>query len=244
MIYFTFKVNRHSFCKIYLFYMPGRKIPLVTGSTYHIFNRGVAKMPTFTDRLEYERAIELIKYYRFENPPLKYSVLLSLPRIDQDNVFISMKKNNQRLVRIACFVLMPNHFHFILTQLVDGGISRFMSDFTNSFTRYVNTKKKRPGPLFQGTFKSVPVLTEEQILHLSRYQHLNPLTDGIVDSFTDLINYQYSSIQYYLGVKNDDFIDTSTVLSSFKKPQGYMKFMENQEDYQKKLSRIKKMFLD
>ncbi|OGK17573.1 hypothetical protein A3D80_01615 [Candidatus Roizmanbacteria bacterium RIFCSPHIGHO2_02_FULL_40_13b] len=224
--------------------MPGRKTPLVTGSTYHIFNRGVAKMPTFTDGSEYERAIELVKYYRFENPPLKYSILVSLPRFDQNSIISSMKKNNQPLVRIISFVLMPNHFHFTLTQLVEGGISKFMSNFTNSFTRYVNTKKKRPGPLFQGTFKSVLIDTEEQLLHLSRYQHLNPFTNGVVDSFDDLINYPYSSLPHYLGIEYDDFVDTSSVLSSFKKSNGYRKFIENQKNYQRKLARIKKIFLD
>lgn len=201
-------------------------------------------MPTFTDRSEYERAIGLMNYYRFANPPIKYSAFVDLSDSQQNSILKSLKDKDDQLVTIITFVLMPNHFHFTLKQLVDGGISKFMSDFTNSFTRYVNTKKKRPGPIFQGTFKSVLIDSEEQLLHLSRYQHLNPLTDGVVTRFEELVIYPYSSFNNYLGKKIYDFVDSEAVLAFFNDNQTYRKFVENQKDYQRRLGQIKKIVLE
>ena len=76
-------------------------------------------------------------------------------------------------MEIICYCLMPNHLHLLLRQLMDGGISKFMSNFANSYTRYFNTKSKRKGPVFEGKFKAKRIETDEQLLHLSRHIHLN-----------------------------------------------------------------------
>jgi putative transposase len=76
---------------------------------------------------------------------------------------------------------MPTHIHLVLRQLKDGGISKFMSNILNSYSRYFNIKHNRKGPLWEGRFRKVLVGSDEQLLHLTRYVHLNPVTACLVD---------------------------------------------------------------
>lgn len=224
--------------------MPGRKTPLIEGQFYHIFNRGVAKLPTFTNKKEYERALIIIDYYRFANTPLKLSKFLYLPLTTQKEILTKLKKDNDLFTRIHSFVLMFNHFPFTLEEIVPGGISKFMADFTNSYTRYINVKKDRNGALFQGSFKSVLIESEEQLLHLSRYHHLNPYTEGIVNPIQEILSYEYSSLIDFTGNQVHNFVYTELILSHFKSRNNYRKFVLNQRDYQRKLGMLKKLTLE
>ena len=139
---------------------------------------------------------------------------------------------------------MPNHFHLLLEQSVDNGISNFMSKFANSYTRYFNTKNKRIGPIFQGKFKSVLVETESQLLHLSRYIHLNPYSAGLAENINQLDKYQYSSLPEYLHLTNTNYCQKDIVLSYFKQKNSYRNFVYDHADHQRNLQNIKKVMLD
>jgi putative transposase len=142
--------------------MNQRKIPLVIGEYYHIFNRGVARAPTFIKKGDYVQAIASMFYYRNVKSPMKFSRLKELSLSERADV-LNRTKGSDKLVEIVCYCLMPNHFHILLKQLSENGISIFISHFTNSYTKYVNTKNERAGPLFQGSFKSVHIETTDQL---------------------------------------------------------------------------------
>ncbi|TSC97237.1 MAG: putative transposase [Candidatus Berkelbacteria bacterium Licking1014_2] len=78
----------------------------------------------------------------------------------------------------------------MLKQIVSGGITNFMKRVQNSYTRFYNEKNKRVGTLYQGTFKAVAIKNDEQLLHVSRYIHLNPYAARLTD---DIEKYQWSS---------------------------------------------------
>ena len=80
----------------------------------------------------------------------------------------------QRVVDLICFCLMPNHFHLLLRQIEEDGIVKFVRNFQIGYSRYLNEKEKRSGALFEGQFKAVRVENDEQLIHVSRYIHLNP----------------------------------------------------------------------
>ena len=136
---------------------------------------------------------------------------------------------------------MPNHFHFLLQQKVDGGITDFVSKISNSYTKYFNTKNQRIGPLLQGEFKSVYIETNEQLIHVSRYIHLNPLVSFLTDN---LETYQWSSYLEYLKEVKNNTCSKGIILDQFKSPQDYKQFVLDQENYGKKLEMIKHQLLD
>lgn len=133
---------------------------------------------------------------------------------------------------------MPNHFHLILKQLTDNGVSRFVSNVSNGYAKYFNTKHQRVGPLFQGPFKAVRVETDEQLLHLTRYVHLNPVTAFLIKP-KDLENYSWSSLGEYLGEKNKGICTVGMVRNFFKNTDDYRKFVLDQVDYARELEKIK-----
>lgn len=224
--------------------MPGRKTPLVNHEIYHIFNRGVASQPTFLNAKDYQRALESFFYYQNSNPPVKYSHFLSLPLIQRSELLERFAKGKNFLAEIISYCLMPNHFHFLLRQLRENGISKFMSNFTNSYTRFFNTKRDREGPLFTGKFKSVRIETQAQLLHVSRYIHLNPYTSYLVKTLDDLQVYPHSSFPEFLNKTSSSFCSKEIILNEFKKKEDYRQFVFDQADYQRSLDQIKHLLID
>jgi putative transposase len=223
--------------------MPGRKIPLVNNEIYHVFNRGCNRQPTFTDRREHLRAEVAIDFYKTSGPPTSLSKFLKLDKNRQDQV-IKILEGNDKLVEIICYCLMPNHFHFLLRQLKQDGISKFLSNFQNSYTRYFNIKQKRDGSLFLDQFKAVRVETEEQLLHVSRYIHLNPHTGFVVKTLEELKNYKWSSFPLYMNGNEWRFVTPQLIIGLFKSSKKYEQFVLDQADYQRKLHEIKHLLLE
>lgn len=217
--------------------MAGRNIPLATGEFYHVFNRGITHQPVFQSKRDYEQASLGISYYRFTRPPFKLSRFKSLSQDEKNNVLDSLEKSGNALVKIISFVWMPNHFHLLLKQTEDGGISTFLSRFTNSYTKYFNIKNKRVGDLFQGVFKAVRIETEEQLLHVSRYIHLNPLVSFVVKE-KDFLVYPWSSLPAFLQGKSS-LCWLEPILANFSSSDDYKKFIFDQADYAKELEKIK-----
>lgn len=211
--------------------MPYRTTPLINDQIYHIFNRGVEKRNIYTDRREYLRFQEIIKYYQQTDPQVKFS------QADSEQ-----KENlsDKKLVEVIAYCLMPNHFHLLLKQINDNGVSIFIRRLIDSYTRYFNTKNERVGPLLQGPFKAVRIESDEQLIHVTRYIHLNPLVGYLVK---DLRDYEWSSYLCYLELNNNKLCQRETVekLISLK---NYERFVLDHADYAKHLERIKHLALD
>jgi len=212
--------------------MPGRIEPLVSGEYYHVYNRAVEGQDIFRNFRDYRRFLYTFYYYQFSGPKPKFSNSFKQKEI--------IPKQNKKLQEIICYCLMPNHFHFLVQQLVDDGVSTFVRQLCNSYTKYFNAKYKRKGYLFQGVFKAVRIKNNEQLLHLSRYIHLNPIVSKITNSFQ---NYKWFSYrEYALGEKL--YCSTDLVLSSFPNRKSYVDFLEDQKDYGMTLEILKHANID
>lgn len=224
--------------------MPGRLIPLISGEYYHVINRGVASLPIFVDQRDYQRACETIAYYQKQEVPLSYSFFLRLTPEQRINLIKDIRKDSRNLVEIVAYCLMPNHIHFLLRQILNKGTSTFMGNITNSYARYFNTKRQRIGPLFQGRFKAVRISSENYLLHLSRYIHLNPLSSEVVKDFSELRVYPYSSLPEYLNPQSLNLCNKDVILANFRNSAAYEKFLLDRADYQKNLEEIKHLALE
>lgn len=222
--------------------MAGRRIIFANDEYYHIFNRGIARQPVFFSKRDYEHLLLAFSYYRFIEPPVKLSRFLTFPRDMQRQILKDLDMHQKTFVDVICFVLMPNHFHLLLKQTSESGITKFMSKSINSFTRYINTKQERVGDLFQGVFKAVRVETDEQLLHLSRYIHVNPVVSHVIRD-EDLSSYQWSSLPDYLH-EASSFVRSGVVLDQFSKRVLYKDFILDQVDYGKKLEEIKHLVIE
>lgn len=150
-----------------------RKDPLITGLYYHIYNRGVDKRQIFMDNNDLDRFIKSAKEFNVIEPIGSIKDLKLKKQEDSD-----VRRPNP-LVSIVCYCFNPNHFHFILKQEVDGGISEFFKRLQGGYTKYFNLIHKRNGVLFQGSFKSKLIVKEDYLLKIRPYVHLNYMIHDI-----------------------------------------------------------------
>lgn len=215
-----------------------RKEPLVTGCLYHICTKSIAGYNIFRSGKDYLRMVAMMRYYSYEKPPMKFSAYQKLGNNKRSEIVEGLRNEN-RIVEILAYCIMPTHLHLILSQLKGDGISLYMKNLLNSYTRYFNTQSNRKGPLWQGRFKSVLIETDEQLFHLTRYIHLNPTSENLVDKPED---WPYSSYNEYLGNCDEGLCIFSTYLNI--KPETYREFVETRKDYQRELSEIKYLLLE
>jgi len=220
-----------------------RSTILTNEQFYHVFNRGIERRAIFSNKREFDRALNTLKYYRYANVPFKFSKFLVQTEENKTNLLKSFNIKENELVEIIAYCLMPNHFHLLLKQIKDNGISKFISNLTNSYTKYFNTKHERVGALMQGIFKAVRVETDEQLIHLSRYIHLNPVSSFVIKE-QDLNNYPWFSYREYLGLEKDEFCAKEYVLNNFKTKEDYQKFVLDQLSYAQELERIKHLLVE
>jgi len=185
-----------------------RKEQFADGNYYHVYNRGVDKRSTFQDQLDYEEFIEALKRSQY--------------------------KDDIAHVEINYFCLMENHYHLVLRQDIEKGISDFMHKLGTQYTEYFNKKYKRTGCLFEGPYKVKPLLDDPHFLHISRYVHLNPLkyhykdwklkgVKNIKKAFDFLKQYKWSSYPLIFGKKS--FINAKPIRDEFKTSAEYDRFL-------------------
>ncbi|MEA3272907.1 MAG: transposase [Patescibacteria group bacterium] len=230
-----------------------RQVQFVEEEYYHIYNRGVDKRKIFMGDEHKDRYRFLHDLFEFNDE--KYAPAFCRRNLDTRCPTVGSADLRKRLVEIICFCLMPNHFHLILKQLKEGGISAFMHKMGQGYAKYFNRKYDRSGALFQGAFQAVHVRTDEQMMHLSRYIHLNPVDifqpkwkeNGINDlkGIRDFLkNYRWSSYLDYIGTKNyPSLINREFIMKSyFKDEKDYEKFVMSglEED----LSKIQHLLIE
>ncbi|OQA52973.1 MAG: Transposase IS200 like protein [candidate division WS2 bacterium ADurb.Bin280] len=219
--------------------MQVRKDELVNGQIYHVFSRSIAGFVVFNTSDEYARMIDLLDLFRYRNFTHKYAIYKKLTVNSQ----IAIRENlinSERSVEIIAYCIMPTHIHLVLKQIESEGISKFLAKVLNSYSRYFNTRHKRTGPLWEGRFKSVLVDRDEQLLHLTRYLHLNPTSAGLVDNPED---WDYSSYNEYIDPSSgQNLCDVGDLFDL--SPDQYQLFVNERKDDQKTLSLIKAVLID
>lgn len=205
-----------------------RKIRIAPDEYYHIFNRGNNKQNIFLDKRDWIRFLFLILYFQspltFSNlgRSITYFVRRRAFNISADTIKEILEN---RYVELVSFVLMPNHFHLIIKELKEGGISQYMQRIQTAFAKYFNTKYKKSGHLFQGPFKIVRIESNEQLLHLSAYIHRNPRE--IKQWKNREKDYFWSSYQDYIGKNRwGELLKNDIILEQFSNSKDYKKFVD------------------
>jgi len=188
--------------------------------------------------------IDTVNYYRFDTPGLRFSHYHRLPVKQKLSFMNDMESSHSTIVEVLAFCIMPNHVHLLLRQTEEDGISRFMRNIQNSYAKYFNTKTKRSGAVFQAMFKSVRMESEDQLLHVSRYIHLNPYTSCIIKNIADLEGYAWSSYGTYTGKRVYPFVSTQLIRSYYSSVEKLRAFTTDQADYQRLLKELEHVALN
>jgi len=224
-----------------------RKLDFANNHYYHIYNRGADKRIIFEDNGDYVRFIHYLYELNdtLETSNLSRSINTHLNEGGEAS-FIKHKREREKLVNIICFCLMPNHYHLILEQLVEGGISKFMQKLGTAYTMFFNTKYKRSGVLFQGVFKAILIDSDGYLLQLFRYIHLNPLEKigyNVAKNIKDwheannfLESFKWSSYLDYINKNNFPSVTSRDFINKFFPSAEKHQYFINQftgDDYHK-----------
>ena len=198
--------------------MPARNIEkqYVPETYYHIYNRGVEKRKIFLDDQDYTVFLGLLKRY--------LSKKSELDKYGRDGVTFYDD------IELEAYCLMPNHFHMLIyVGYNPRAMSELMRRVCTSYTMYFNKKYTRVGHLFQGRFKASRITTDEYLVHISRYIHLNP---------KDYLNWQYSSLPYYIGGWKTEWVRPEKIYGLYEWGS-YEKFLEDYVGYRDTLDELK-----
>lgn len=221
--------------------MPGRNHPLITYGYYHIYNKTLDGKRLLENPRLLSKIKEICWYYRPTSSSMCYADYTRASDIRKKIAHDLVLNAESNRVSILAYCFMPTHYHLLLRQLVDNGISIYISQIQNSFTRYFNILKSRTGPIFIHKFQSRPIESEADIKHLSRYIHLNPYSCGYVSSVEEALNYDGSSfIEFTNNNHYPKIIHNDNVLSYFGNDlKRYKEFVVQNAEYQKQLERHK-----
>lgn len=205
-----------------------RNIKIAPGEYYHIFNRGMNKQLIFNNDVDRIRFLFLILY--FQSPSILQNIGRPVKSYVKHSVFNTEEKTKHeivkgRFVELVSFCLMPNHFHLIVKEVEENGIARYMQRVLNSYTKYINTKYKKSGHLFQGPYKAVHIENNNQLLYLSAYIHRNPRE--LKEWLNKENNYPWSSYQDSIGKNRfEELLVLDIINGQFKNKNEYGEFIK------------------
>lgn len=212
---------------------------------YHVLNRGVDKRKIFLDDKDYLRFIhnlfefndqELVNnaLYFFKKSVNQYKGVVN-PYIERGEE----RRKRKFLVKVHAFCLMPNHYHLLLSPVIENGMPLFMKKINGGYANYFNERHKRKGALFESRYKRILIENDSHFIHLPYYIHLNPLDltapewrEGKLKDYRQAINfldsYRWSSHLDYLGEKNFPSVtQRDFMLDFFGGTNGYRKGIRN-----------------
>ncbi len=197
--------------------MPSRNVIKVDvpNSYYHVYARGHGKQKIFRDSDDYEYFLSLFARHLSNDPAV--------------NVTGRVYSHLHEHILLLCYCLMSNHFHLLLYQKTDGAMSQLMRSIMTSYSMYFNKKYGLSGALFETRYKASRISSDEYLLHISRYIHLNP---------KDWMAYPHSSIHsYYLGAP--EWLQPAPVIELFGSLPKYADFLNDYVGYKESLKDIK-----
>ena len=173
--------------------MPYRKVAFRKGEYYHLYNRGNNFQPIFFERTNYLYFLRKVREH------------LTPEALD-----------------IVAYCLMPNHYHFMAVLRTDN-LAGAMQPFIVAYTKAINKRHQRVGALFQGPYQAIRVDSDEYLLHLSRYIHLNPVAASIVRVAED---WEFSSYREYVGLRAGTLPKPDIVLTQFMTKKLETRFLQ------------------
>ena len=195
---------------------------------YHVLNRGVDKRTIFMRSADYARFVH--DMYEFnDSKPAKNASRSFDPSMSDFSMsdFANRSLERKRIVDIHGWCLMKNHYHLLVSERIEGGLTLFIRKLNVGYANYFNDAYKRSGALFQGRTKKIQIASDAHFLHMLHYIHLNPLdyvagakswrAGGISDvraARAQLQKYRWSSYLDYCGKKNFPSVITTDFMRS------------------------------
>lgn len=190
-------------------------------SYYHVYARGVAKLPIFMDDQDFSYFIQLFSRY------------LSIEAVVSKAGVVYPHYRGQ--IELLSYCLMSNHFHLLVYQHQQTALTSLMRSVMTAYSKYFNLRYKRTGPVFESRYKAVRIDSDTYLSHISRYIHMNPRY---------YITYKYSSYTAYVNGSAPEWLQTERISGMFESGDRYASFCSDYVDRRKVLQRVKTELAD
>jgi len=217
-----------------------RKEKFVPGEYYHIYSRTLLNIPEFKNYRNAERLERAFLISNSTNSGETFQFIRNNTNVTTKDI-LKILENGEKIIDILSYVVMPDHYHLLIHEIKENGIKNFIHKCNTSIAKYINIKNDRLGPLFESRFKSKHINTNEYLLHLSLYIHLNPLDFLVGKGWREhslknwssikpkLLDYQWSSIKNFLIAeqKNPIISGTEIIEEQFNNKMDYEDFLRD-----------------
>jgi putative transposase len=218
-----------------------RKEPFSIGSFVHVYNRGNRKQPVVYNTQDRWHFLQILYYFNSNySPPNIFRELRKLLKSDFYKQFVWPQNWPERkpIVKIICFSLLNDHFHLLLKEIREGGITMFMRKLGTGMTNYSNIKYHESGRIFQGAYKARLVDRDVYLRYLSVYIQVKNIFElypgGLEKAVTEFdkafdfaIDYPYCSLADFAGDRKSPIIDKDLLGELFPNKKDYKKFAED-----------------
>ncbi len=205
-----------------------RKVSFLADEYYHIYNRGNSKQKIFLNEEDYTHFIKLLFLCNSTKSIVCRDISSNAYDFDRE----------ETLVYIGAYCLMPNHFHLLIKEKTESGISRFIQKVSTAYSMYFNKKYKRTGGLFEGKFKSQHIGIDRYMKYMFSYIHLNPIKliepswkergiKNTKNAHKYLNTYQYSS---YI-----DYLDKNRLRSKILDKKEFPKYFPSKNSFEREI---------
>jgi len=211
-----------------------RKEPFFVGDFVHVYNRGNRKQEIVRDEKDKQYFVQALYYFNDSHSiPNIFQTLKEQFRSDLNGLnWPSSFPERDPLVKIHAFILKDNHFHLILEEIKENGITEFMRKVGIGMTCRFNKRYDETGRLFQGSYRAKRISEDNYLQYLDVYVHIKNALEmypgGIGVALKDFdraydfaLQYPWSSLRAYeTGEKNNPvakIISTDWFSTAFEK---------------------------
>lgn len=199
--------------------------PIFTiGEYYHVYNRGTERRDIFRSKEDRARFFLCMQEFNTIEPVGSiFELQHARSRTSKNSTTLKTtdrQKEKEPLVRFLAYCLNPNHYHFVVQQTAENGVSKFMQRLAGGYTKYFNERYKRSGVLFQGKYKRKHVSSNEYLLRVVSYVNLNAAAHG----FGSRTSKSWSSWGEYVGTASRRFCESDIVLEQFPSSKVYERY--------------------
>ena len=214
-----------------------RKEPFTVGSYVHVIKRGVRGTNIVRDEIDRWRFILMPRHFNDDYISENWFRDLMDEKIAHTLNRPAIWPKQKKIVNILCYTLLDNHFHLLLQEIQEGGISKFMQKLGAGMTNCFNQKYKERGSLFQGAYKSRTVEDDVYLRYLSVYIQvknsfelyhggIKKASDYFEKAYDWAVNYPYCSLGGYAGLRESPLIDKG-ILGEMFTPAEYKDFSKD-----------------
>ncbi|MEK7604314.1 MAG: transposase [Patescibacteria group bacterium] len=210
--------------------------PFGVGSYVHVYNRGVKKLPIYREKEDLLRLLLNLYYFNHtDRMPDNWTREIEGKGYATHPHWPETWKEQEPIVAVLGFSIMPNHVHLMLKEVVEGGVSKFMHKVSMAYSKYINEKYDESGSLFQGTFKSRLVESDADFKNLAVYVMVkNPFElfpgglrlaiEQFDDAYEKAINDPLNSLGVYAGARATPIISPDLLGELFETPESFKEF--------------------